>query len=73
MNPRRAAVAAWVSQPAKRREMIFDYFEAEAEQSRAWATEAPLFGTEADNIADARAIDAAVALLRAVVPARRRR
>jgi len=66
MSPTRAAVAAWRKQPAKVRAMVLSYFRAEAEQSREWAKEAPLFGTRAENLADAAAFEAAVAALRAL-------
>ena len=64
MGASRIAIATWRKQPAKYRRMVLDYFRSEAEQSREWANQAPLYGSKADNLAEAVALEAAVAVLR---------
>lgn len=65
MTPIQRAIAEWRKRPAKVRKGIIEYFVDEANQSRDWAAEAPLFGKKADLIAEAEAIEAVVAIMRA--------
>ena len=72
MGASRIAIATWRKQPAACRKMVLDYFMAEAEQSREWAKEAPLFGKASDLIAEAVALESAVAVLRGLARRPRR-
>lgn len=64
----KAAVAKWRDQPAKARRDVIAFFRDEAKQSDDWAADEPLKAER--HRRDAKALRAAVALLRAAQGAR---
>lgn len=58
------AAEAWSNIPARGRKMVIDFFHQEAKQSDVWADDPPGGETSTEHREDARALRAAVKLLR---------